>query len=37
LNDLAKNTSWKEDPKAYQAIIPFDQYFPKKKAKPDII
>ena len=37
LNDLAKSTSWKEDPKAFQAIIPFDQYFPKKMSVPHTI
>jgi len=26
LNDLAKSSSWNEDPKAFQTIIPFDQF-----------
>jgi len=29
LNELAKSTSWKEDPQAFQAIIPFEQYIRK--------
>jgi hypothetical protein len=26
LNDLAKSSSWNEDPKAFGAVIPFDQF-----------
>jgi hypothetical protein len=29
LNDLAKTTSWNEDPKAFRSIIPFDQHVQK--------
>jgi cysteine dioxygenase len=37
LNDLAKTTSWKEDPKSFRAIIPFNQYFQEKMSVPHII
>jgi hypothetical protein len=34
LNDLAKTTSWNEDPTAFKCIIPFEQYTGEERIFP---